>query len=304
MENNDFYAAFQIDCEATQHAINDAGLGERASRGFADLLEGDGFRGTFFVIPTDIEASGKLYQELVQRGHEVGLHIHPADLGYQEFLGVYGLDEQLEIINIATDRFAQIMGYRPKGICIGYVSGNDYTFNAMVKAGFKHGMLSIPTRVLTSCASVWAGAPLDIHYANAYNRILSGTLDLVDVPLTIDPESRMWGGLHPQDLRIELVDAKNHWYTIKKEVDRKIRCNSPVKYLLSITHNTFDYSDAGNFRTITLKKVLSHIRNIVVDTGGMVKKATMADIAAFYRKVCPLTEMKDPQLALDTSGRS
>lgn len=299
-----FYCLFQIDCEATQHAINDAALGERASRAFADILETQSMLGTFFVIPTDIEASGSSYIELKNRGHEIGLHIHPADMGYEEFLGVYGYNKQKEILGMASDKFAQVMGYKPESICIGYAAANDYTFPVMTELGFRHGMLSIPTRVLPQCTSVWAGAPLDIHYANAYNRILPGNLDLVNVPLTIDSASRMWGGAHPQDLRIELVDAKNHWYTIKKEVDRKIINNSPIKYILSITHNIFDYSKEYDFRRETLIKVIQHAKNIINSAGYQMAGATMKQVAEDFRTKCPIDKISEFKLNLDTSGRS
>lgn len=302
--NKPFYCLFQIDCEATQHAINDAALGERASRGFADILEANGLWGTFFVIPTDIEASRDLYLDLNKRGHEVGLHVHPADLGYEEFLGVYGYDKQKEILSIASDRFAQVMGYKPESLCIGYAAANDYTYPVMADLGFKHGMLSIPTRVLPQCTSVWAGAPLDIHYANAYNRVLPGRLDLVNIPLTIDPDSRMWSGAHPQDLRIELVDAKNHWYTIKKEVDRKIKIDSPVKYILAITHNTFDYSKECDFRRETLIKLISHMKKIIDTSGYQMAGATMKQVAEEFKLKYPLTKVPEFKLKLDTNGRN
>ena len=173
----------------------------------------------------------------------------------------------------------------------------------MAELGLKHGMLSIPTRVLPQCASVWAGAPLDIHYANVYNRILPGNLDLVNVPMTIDPDSRMWGGAHPQDLRIELVDAKNHWYTIKKEVDRKIRNDSPIKYILSLTHNIFDYSGKHDFRRETLLKVIGHLKNIIASAGFNPVGAMMKHIADDFRSKYPLDKVSSPKLTLDTSGR-
>ena len=225
-------------------------------------------------------------------------------MGYEEFLGVYGSDEQRKILSEATDRFAQVMGFKPISICIGYLSGNDYTFPVLSEIGFKHGDLTLPTRILPQCASIWAGAPLDIHYANAYNRILPGTLDLVNVPLTIDPESRMWGGTHPQDLRIELVDAKNHWYTIKKEIERKLRSNSPVKYLMALTHNIFDYSKETDFRRETLTKVIQHAKNIVAAEGGKLLGGTMAKIAKEYRNKCPLQQTSELKLRLDTRGRN
>jgi len=304
MSERDFYCAFQIDCEATQHAIGDVQLGERGSRGFAEILEGENMLGTFYVIPTDLEASANLYRKLVQKGHEVGLHIHPSDMGYEEFLGVYGPDEQRKIIKEAAERFTQVMGSEPRSICIGYVSANDYTYSVIAELGFTHGTLSLPTRVLPECASVWAGAGLDIHYANAYNRILPGSLDLVNIPMTVDPDSRMWSGKHPQDLRVELVDAKNHWYTIAKAVDRQLRDNVSVKYILMLTHNTYDYSDAGNFRRETLKKMIKHAKDIVASKDGKLIGATLEQIANEYRRRFPLEKHKEPKLKLDTRGRS
>lgn len=47
-------------------------------------------------------------------------------------------------------------------------------------------------------------------------------MNFVDLPPTVDPDSRMWGGAQPLNLRVELVDAKNHWYTIDKAVRRQI----------------------------------------------------------------------------------
>ena len=86
-----------------------------------------------------------------------------------------------------------------------------------------------------------------MHYAHAYNRLLPEWLDFVEVRRTLDPDSRMWGGKHPQDLRVELVDAKNHWYTIDKAVERQFRENTPVKY--KITHNTYEFGrGTGEFR--------------------------------------------------------
>ena len=300
---NEFHCGFQIDCESTQHAIRDSALGERACRGIAELLEAEELRGTFLVIPGDIEASGGLYRELEKCGHEVGLHVHPADQGYQEFLGVYGFEDQVAIIGEAADRFAGVMGHRPESVCIGYMSSNDYTYAAMEAVGIRQGVLSLPTRVLPNCASVWAGAPLGIHYVNRYNRILPGDMDLVDVPSTVDPESRMWGGAHPQDLRVELVDAKNHWYTIKKNVDRQMNDGLPMKHLLVGTHNTFDYSDERDFRRETLVKMIQHVRDIVDSCGSEMVGNTIKGIADEFRGKVPLDKVGETELGLDTRGR-
>src|SRR5262245_23741252 len=95
------YVNFFIDCEATQPAVKNPQLGERAARGFAEILESRNMRGTFHVIPSDLEASGSAYRELSQRGHEIGLHVHPAADGFGEYLGAYGPDEQHQILQQA-----------------------------------------------------------------------------------------------------------------------------------------------------------------------------------------------------------
>ena len=290
-----------IDCEATQPAIADAALGERASRGFAEVLERHNLRGTFFLLPSDAEVHAGLYRELHGRGHELGLHVHPAADGYQEFLGVYGPEDQARIIRQAADRFAQSIGFAPDAICIGYASTNDFTYGVLCELGFRHGMTSIPTRVLPECASVHAGAPLDVHYAHRFNRVLPGDLDYVEIPPTVDPDSRMWGGRHPLDLRVELVDAKNHWYTIDKAVRRQIQQAVPVKVIVADTHNTFDYDDPRDFRRQTLESLIQHTFRIAEAQGLPCVSATGAEIAQAYRAAVP-PGSTPPVLVLDRRG--
>ncbi len=286
--------------EWAQHRFHDASLGERATRGFAEILEAHSLWGTFYINARDLVDHSPLYSNLQDSGHEVAIHVDPSDLGYQEFLGLYGPEEQEKVIGEATDRYAQAMGYRPQSICIGYYSANDYTFPVIANAGYTQGSLSLPTRILPECASVWAGAPLDIHYTHAHNRLLPGSLDLVNIPPTVDPDSRLWGGKQPQDLRIELVDAKNHWYTINKAVDRMVASDVPVKYISATTHNTFDYSDPYDFRRETLMKVIEHIQNICTTKGYHFVGTTQKQLGEIFRRCCPLLEAESIALQQDT----
>jgi peptidoglycan/xylan/chitin deacetylase (PgdA/CDA1 family) len=295
----------QVDCEATQSSLRDAALGERAVRGVAELLAETGMKATFAVIPSDLRASAGVYRELASQGHEIGLHVHPAEQGYEEFLGVYGYDQQREIIRSAADEFANLMGHRPLSFTPGYFSANDYTFQVLEELGFKHGTVSLPTRDLPQCACVWGHAPLDAHYPHRYNRCLSGEVDFVEIPPTIDPDSRLWGGAHPQDLRVELVDAKNHWYTISKSVERQISAAAsiPVKYLKATTHNVFAYDDRSDFRRQTLAGIVRASREICAQRGVEIVPATTAEIARQYRQLVPRPQ-RLALLELDTRGRA
>ncbi|MCC6422086.1 MAG: polysaccharide deacetylase family protein [Phycisphaerales bacterium] len=295
------YFTLQIDCESMQASVNDPDLGRRASAGFAQCLESHGLPGTFYVIPPDIEAHADLYRDLKQRGHEVGVHVHPATQGYEEFLGIYGPDEQYRILAEATDRFAQVMGYRPTSICIGYVSTNDHTYGVLESLGYRQGSNSMPGRILPQCVSIHAGAPLDPHYAHRHNRVLEGDMDFVETPVTVDPDSRMWGGAHPQDLRVELVDAKNHYYTILKSIRRQLADHTPIKSIRATTHNTFDYSDPNNFRFQTLEGIIAHVQRLAQEHQLELKPVTVVDLATAYRNAVP-PGSKQKNLELDRKG--
>jgi len=298
-EDKVVYFNLSIDCEATQPAVNDAALGRRAARGAAEALEWEGWRGTFFVIPTDLETAKSLYRGLARRGHEVGLHLHPAASGYAEFCGVYDAKTQEKIIAEAAERFAAVMGRLPRAFCMGYGSANDHTYPVLAKLGFSHGLCSVPGRILPECASVWAGAPLFVHYAHPNNRLLEGNLDFVEIPAAIDWESMMWGGKHPQDLRIELVDAKNHFYTIEKSLRRQIDEKVPVKLIHACTHNLFEYGNPKDFRRQTLEGVIAHFKNIARDKGLRAEGATLEQVANLYRR---RVKRKSPKLTLDRRG--
>ena len=302
MSEKVFYVNWSIDCEATQHSVSDPVLGARGAEGYARILESHGLLGTFFALPGDAESNPSLYRALRDRGHEVGIHLHPGDEGYFEFAGVMGPDEQREVVMKAKARWIKAMGFEPATFCMGYASANDYTYGVIEECGFRNGQVGLPGRRLVETASVWQGEPLYIHYANRYNRLLHGDMDFVDIPHTTDPESYMWGGKHPQDLRVELVDAKNHWYTIYKNVQwQKDDDSLPIKVIRGVTHNTFDYSDPSNFRTQTLIGMIESTKKIIERAGFVQKPATLGMISEDFRRVVPKTDPKK-SLTLDRRG--
>jgi peptidoglycan/xylan/chitin deacetylase (PgdA/CDA1 family) len=305
VENTRILFNIQVDCEATQRTIQNPQLGERAVRGIADVLAHTDTKATFAVIPTDLQAHATLYRELRSQGHEVGLHMHPAEQGYEEFLGLYGWKQQKEIIGSAAWQFAEVMGYRPLSFTPGYFSANDHTFPVLEELEFSHGSVSLPTRDLPQCACVWGSSPLDGHYAHRYNRCLSGDVNFVEIPPTVDPASRLWGGAHPQDLRVELVDAKNHWYTVNKNVERQLRAGMtvPVKYIKALTHNVFEYGEVSNFRRETLLGIIRSVQDICLQQGAEFIPATTGEIAEQYRRIVPLPT-QEAHFSLDTRGRS
>jgi len=294
----------QIDCEATQFALQNPALGERAIRGLGEILEETGTKGTFLVIPGDIAAHASIYQELASAGHEIGLHYHPWIEGRCEFLGSEGPEAQRELLAEAIDRYAQAMGVRPYGFCPGYGSANDHTYGILEELGFTHGLVSIPTRDLPQCACVWGSSPLDPHYPHRFNKSLVGNVNFVDLPPTIDPQSRMWGGAHPQDLRVELVDAKNHFYTIDKAVRRQFSTETPLLQIHAVTHNVFEYGDPKNFRRETYFGIVEAARKIADREKAAFRAVTLSEMAVLYRKKVPHDKAQAGTLDLDVSGRA
>ena len=294
----------QIDCESTQSSVSDPALGKRSIKGVAKILERYELKGTFIVIPSDLKMHGGVYRELRDRGHEVGLHSHPAEQGWCEFLGVYGAEEQETILAEGIEVFEQVMEQAPRAFTPGYFSANDITFAVLEKLGFTHGSVSLPTRNLPACACIWGSSPDYCHYPHRNNRCLKGDVNFVDVPVTTDPDSRMWGGATPQDLRVELVDAKNHWYTIKKSLDRQIdqRLNPGPVYIKALTHNIFDYSDPRDFRTETLERIIQSSIGLSREYDAEMIGATTSEIACRYREITG-GPRKVEELKLDTRGR-
>ncbi len=157
----------------------------------------------------------------------------------------------------ALEQFADAVGFVPKTFRTGNCSANDATFPVTQELGFTSCSHSMPGRNLPGLRSNWVNAPLSVHSTHRANRLLEGDMDLVEVPVTTDPDSMLWSGGHSQDLRVELFDAKNHRYMIDKILSREqARPPGRVRTAVILTHNIFDYSDPGDFRRQTLQQMI------------------------------------------------
>ncbi len=215
------YINWSLDCEATQRSVSNVELGRRSVRGFVDVVAAAGFRATLFVLPGDARAYPQLLRQLAGEGVEVGLHVHPQEQGFDDFCGAFTADQQREIYTGAMQMFADALGFAPRTFRTGSCSANDATFPLTAALGFTSCSHSMPGRNMPALRSNWTSAPAYPHYAHAANRLLEGDLDLVEVPVTTDPDSMLWSGGHAQDLRVELFDARNQRYLIDKVLARE-----------------------------------------------------------------------------------
>jgi hypothetical protein len=126
-----------------------------------------------------------------------------------------------------------------------------------------------------------------VHYANPANRLLEGGLDLVEAPITTDPSSMLWSGEHPQDLRVELFDAKNQRYLIDKVLAREKQRPQTVKAIVALTHNVFEYGDPADFRRQTMQQMICDFAELADQHDVNLIPATISQIAAAYRAAAP-----------------
>ncbi|MBI2843203.1 MAG: polysaccharide deacetylase family protein [Armatimonadetes bacterium] len=291
----DFYICWSIDCESCRAEVNDIELGKRAIEGYCAVLEEVGWKGTLFLVPELIEQIAGLLLRKAEAGHELALHLHPDGSGYRSpFFGVYSYDEQVEIAASAIEKFETVLGARPVTVRTGYASANDNSFLAFKHLGLGQSSTSIPGRKMSNIVSNWAGAPVFAHYAHPYNRMLIGGLDLVEIPLSVDLESMIWGGIHPQDLRVEYTDAKNHGFVIRKLMNQQAAQEMPLRALLPFTHDKYDYSDPRNFRRQTMEGMVSEIVKHGAHLGVSLVGGTIAEAAAAFRNALPFQAVETP----------
>jgi hypothetical protein len=149
----------------------------------------------------------------------------------------------------------------------------------------------MPGRNLVHLRSNWTGAMPRVHYAHAANRLLEGDLDLVEIPVSTDPDSMLWSGGHPQDLRVELFDAKNQRYLIDKLLQREKTSDASLKAIVALTHNVFEFGDPSDFRRQTLRQMLADMAELAERHEMLLRPSTLSDVAAAYRRVRPLTQV-------------
>lgn len=283
----EIYVCWTLDCEATQRAVNDVKLGCRSARGFVDLTMAAGMKATLFVLPGDARAYPKLLNKFAEEGVEIGLHYHPQEEGYVDFCGAYAAEQQREMYRTALRQFADAVGFEPRTFRTGSCSANDATFPITADLGFTSCSHSMPGRKMTTLRSNWSGAPDYVHYAHPANRLLEGELDLVEVPLTTDPDSMLWSGGHPQDLRVELLDAKNQAYLIDKILQREKLRPGPIKSIVALSHNVFRYDEPNDFRRQTFEQMLCDFAALAHHHEVLLKPATISEVAAAYRASVP-----------------
>jgi hypothetical protein len=301
-----------MDCEpstATSHpratGPRDWEMGERAVTGYVEIAREYGFPCTFFVHPETIMAQADMFKALEGAGHCVGLHMHPwkysasRHQGSKYFCHFGDLTEQdaTTLLTEAATLFHQAMGRHPRWFRPGTFSANDSSFRILAALGFRGGSISAPERVYRATRSVWAGGEPDPHRANATFRQLAGDLEFGNMPLSADFSQVLTasnGRRMPADFRPD-TDWKAQfgisYRSIADNIVGQVTVRAPaVPVLNAISHNMFEYRDAGDPYTQRFREMLEEMCGACVRAGLRPVGTTVADIAERAIEVRPSEE--------------
>ncbi len=82
----------------------------------------------------------KVVRTILDRGHNVGVHIHPDHMADKKrlFLYEYTRDEQYDIIKRCTDLYTEIVGHPPKSFRAGKYGANHDTLDILCELGYQY----------------------------------------------------------------------------------------------------------------------------------------------------------------------
>ncbi len=267
MMKEKIYVIFTMDCERIKRFSPVGGpetwqLSEHAITGFSEALLAKNLLATFFIVPETANQHRDLFLDLESKGFELGMHLHPqsfGDLRYKDYLGGYSLEEQIKILKEAVSIWQEALGKAPQSFRPGNFSANDSTFKALYAVGFRQGSVSAPEREMPEYKAVWRGTYPYAHHVHPGFRLVPGNLDFYEVPVTEDWDRRVWQGKSAMELRIEMGNAEDHYSTVKKRISDMMEKKIPVKALVAITHNTFDYRKRVEPRRAVLDRVAAYL---------------------------------------------
>ncbi len=269
MGNPSLHVLFTMDCPPAGARAEPRGpqsweLGARAMDAFCTCLLDAGYAPTLFLTPEAAGEHDPMCDELAGAGVELALLVHPPALrgaGYKRYLGAYPREQQQEIVAEARRRFEDALGRRPQSVRSAMFSASDATFAVLWELGFRQSSLSSPGRQVRRHAAVWTDAAPDVHFVSATNRLVAGSLPLVEVPVTTDATQRR-GGVAP-DLAIENGTLERwHRPLIAGQLARQASQGVRFRALCFVTSSRVAYHDRSSRFRQTLEALLDHLEEL------------------------------------------
>jgi hypothetical protein len=144
-----------------------------------DILEENGLRGTFFI---EVFAGmnglqpglSEAYSQIVKRGHEAQLHLHPIHYYYRlrtegrldpgkmpldkDMIGAHPLEKQVEFLREGISMFQEMVGRTPVAFRAGNFGAAATTLEALEKVGIRFDSSFNAAYLQTGCALDSGGA--------------------------------------------------------------------------------------------------------------------------------------------------
>ncbi len=247
--------------------------GAQRIREYFDCVADYGYTPTYFVHPDIGDEQVELLLELRQHGASLGLHLHPVKFTLQQTayeLGGLTRDEQLQVMTLARDLFADRFGFTPTTFRPGCFSASDVTFSVLHELGFVGGSISIPGRIWPERCCVWSGAEPHPHYSHPGLRQLAGDMNFVNIPLSVARQQGLIehpvGFLHYPDLRPGGVYsndedcARNHSQLLEQIIDQLIDDRPRLKTIVVDVHNDRNFTDIQTASAQQLRLILDGIQ--------------------------------------------
>lgn len=254
-------------------------VAESSVRGFVEIMAEFGCAAgtTLFVYPDVARRQQGLYREMAAQGVEIALHLH--GLRYSKikepaWLGAMSYERQLEIYRVAKADLEEIVGQPCLGYKACYLSANDFTFPALVAAGFVWSGTSGAGRYWPENYSCWAGAWPYPYHPSPKNKCVPGPLPIYEIPRTRgrhifhqnDPA-------RPLDLRAETTPeiagpaGRMFRAVIAENLEEMARRNQPVRVIMSASHNTNPFADRASFQYRNVEWVCRTARELGTAAG-------------------------------------
>ena len=293
MNPNDLYIFFTMDCEAVcdrdmsqfnMGAPPDWQFSGRSIRRFDEVLGDEGLVGTYFIVPDNARVHRDMWQELAERGNELGLHLHPQGFGdgrWDRFFGEYDARTQLQLLREAGDAWSDALGRRPRVFRPGNFSGDPSVVPTLIEAGFVAGSVSLPERVRPELAAAWRGVP---HSCALVPADAPRPDAFLEVPVSSWTEAAAGDRHDPPHLRVEArsMDEGAFRTVIAQNLDSPLPVPPLPRTLVVMTHNTPDYTEAAMEQR--LRRLIDQIRDGAANRGLRVVNSSIEglrrDIAA------------------------
>jgi hypothetical protein len=185
-----------------------------------------------------------LLEEWARAGAEIGLLLDPSELrgGLRHHLGHYSADDQREIVRVSVHRFSELMGSRPRSVRTMEFSASDETFGVLRQGGFLQGSVSEPGLHVRHIHAMWEGAVPDPHLADPGDRLRTGSLEFLEVPITTDAMQTM-GGV-PPELNLDAGEfEKWHRPLAEGQLERMERDHVAFRALCWLARSGMPYGD-------------------------------------------------------------